>query len=151
MQRPTIVPELSVSDYPKSLEFYHKILGFEILFSRPEYKFACVSYQGGRIMIEQHLGTKKSTDSELEQGQWRTADYEYPLGRGINLEYAVSNIKLIRQRLADNKYPVKLDLREKWYRVDQEEQGVLQFLVMDPDGYLIRFSQDIGRRKIQPI
>lgn len=34
----------------------------------------------------------------------------------------------------------------KWYRVGEEEAGVLQFLVQDPDGYLIRFQSSIGRR-----
>lgn len=36
----------------------------------------------------------------------------------------------------------------KWYRVsDTEEAGVRQFLVTDPDGYLIRFQSSIGRRE----
>lgn len=34
----------------------------------------------------------------------------------------------------------------KWYRVGNDEVGVKQFLVTDPDGYLIRFSASIGRR-----
>lgn len=34
----------------------------------------------------------------------------------------------------------------KWYRMDDEEVGVQQFLVQDPDGYLIRFQSSLGRR-----
>jgi len=33
-----------------------------------------------------------------------------------------------------------------WYRVGEEEAGVRQFLVTDPDGYLIRFQSSFGRR-----
>jgi hypothetical protein len=35
----------------------------------------------------------------------------------------------------------------KWYRItDAEEAGVEQFLVADPDGYLIRFQTSLGKR-----
>ena len=34
------------------------------------------------------------------------------------------------------------------YRVDDRNVAVKQFVVMDPDGYLIRFAQDIGSRPI---
>ena len=36
----------------------------------------------------------------------------------------------------------------KWYRVGSEEAGVEQFLVTDPDGYLIRFQSSCGRRSV---
>ena len=37
---------------------------------------------------------------------------------------------------------------EKWYRTGAIETGVRQFLVQDPDGYLIRFSAWVGERPI---
>jgi len=36
----------------------------------------------------------------------------------------------------------------KWYRLTNDEAGVKQFLVTDPDGYLIRFQSSLGRRPI---
>ena len=37
----------------------------------------------------------------------------------------------------------------KWYRIGElDEAGVSQFLVADPDGYLIRFQMPLGRRPI---
>ncbi|CAB3629036.1 hypothetical protein LMG26840_00581 [Achromobacter dolens] len=33
-----------------------------------------------------------------------------------------------------------------WYRSDAIEVGVRQFLVQDPDGYLLRFSAWVGDR-----
>jgi hypothetical protein len=35
---------------------------------------------------------------------------------------------------------------QKWYRTGEVETGVHQFLVQDPDGYLIRFAAYIGER-----
>jgi hypothetical protein len=35
---------------------------------------------------------------------------------------------------------------QKWYRTGEVETGARQFLVQDPDGYLIRFSAYIGER-----
>lgn len=34
----------------------------------------------------------------------------------------------------------------KWYDVGTEQAGVDQFLVQDPDGYLVRFQSSAGRR-----
>ena len=42
-----------------------------------------------------------------------------------------------------------LEVEEKWYRVDDQEAGNRQFLVMDPDGYLLRFTEDLGVRQIK--
>jgi hypothetical protein len=36
----------------------------------------------------------------------------------------------------------------KWYRKTDVEVGVKQFLVQDPDGYLIRFTEYLGERAI---
>lgn len=33
-----------------------------------------------------------------------------------------------------------------WYRIGREEVGVAQYLVIDPDGYLVRFRTSLGRR-----
>lgn len=36
----------------------------------------------------------------------------------------------------------------KWYDVGTEQAGVDQFLVQDPDGYLVRFQSAAGRRPV---
>ena len=36
----------------------------------------------------------------------------------------------------------------KWYRTGDVESGVAQFLVTDPDGYLLRFQSSLGKRPI---
>lgn len=38
-----LVPELSVSDFERSLKFYCQVLGFEVEYERPEDSFAYLS------------------------------------------------------------------------------------------------------------
>jgi hypothetical protein len=35
---------------------------------------------------------------------------------------------------------------DAWYRIGELEVGRREFLVQDPDGYLLRFAEDLGRR-----
>jgi hypothetical protein len=41
-------------------------------------------------------------------------------------------------------------VEEKWYRVNDQETGNKQFLVQDPDGYLLRFFEDLGIKREKP-
>jgi catechol 2,3-dioxygenase-like lactoylglutathione lyase family enzyme len=43
MARPTLVPELYVSNLSVSLEFYLDVLGFRVEYERPEDRFAALS------------------------------------------------------------------------------------------------------------
>lgn len=124
-----LIPELSVNDFQKSLDFYTK-LGFEIEYQREG--FAFLSLQGSQIMIEE------------KNGHWETASLEKPYGRGINFQIEVAKIGPILERLKD----VKLfkEPMENWYKVKDKEIGQKEFLVQDPDGYLLRFAQDIGTK-----
>lgn len=74
---------------------------------------------------------------------------EPPLGRGINLQIAVSGLEPILAALSGAAWPLFLEPELKWYRVSgTEEAGVRQFLVTDPDGYLLRFQQSVDRRTV---
>ena len=73
-----------------------------------------------------------------------TAPLEPPLGRGINFEIAVEDIAPILAALEAAGWPIFLGPKEKTYRVGQGSVTVRQFLVQDPDGYLLRFSEGIG-------
>jgi hypothetical protein len=42
-----------------------------------------------------------------------------------------------------------MEIEEKWYRKDNHGVGSRQFLVQDPDGYLLRFSENLGERLIR--
>jgi len=105
-----------------------------VIYDRPEYGFACLQCGSARVTLDQ-LGTDRD---------WVTGPLEPPLGRGINLEIAVEDIAPILAALAAVGWPLFLDTEEKAYRVGEGSMTVRQFLVQDPDGYLLRFSERIG-------
>ncbi|MET1180912.1 VOC family protein [Peribacillus simplex] len=131
----SLVPELSVSDINKSLNFYLNILSFKLEYQRPEDKFAMLSLNDCQIMIEEI------------NGYWQTGELSYPFGRGINFQITVSDINEIYKSLRKYQYPIKIEIQENWYRADTKLVGQKEFLIMDPDGYLLRFVQTLGERE----
>ncbi|WIX98607.1 VOC family protein [Amycolatopsis mongoliensis] len=136
---PALVPELLVSDILNSIEFWCGICGFDIDYQRPEEGFAHVSLDSAHIMLEQR-GIGRN---------WLTAPLEPPLGRGINFQISVPSLDPILAALSDAGHPLFMPPETKWYRIGElGEAGVRQFLVTDPDGYLVRFQASLGRRPI---
>lgn len=79
---------------------------------------------------------------------WKTGEIEAPLGRGMNLQIEIKNVDLIYSRIKKANYPIFFEMEEKWYRKHTTEVGNKQFLVQDPSGYLLRFTEDLGLREI---
>jgi hypothetical protein len=71
-----------------------------------------------------------------------------PLGRGINLQIAASSLQTMLDRLSAAKWPLFAEPAERWYRTGNLESGQRQFLVQDPDGYLLRFAEGLGERAV---
>lgn len=131
-----LIPELSVTDFEESLKFYIEIIGFKIEYKRDESKFAMISFQGSQLMIEEI------------NNHWNTGKLEKPFGRGINFQIGVNKIKPIINNLKKNNYPIFADPKENWYRKDIFLVGNKEFLVQDPDGYLLRFAENLGTKKL---
>jgi catechol 2,3-dioxygenase-like lactoylglutathione lyase family enzyme len=127
-----LVPELLVSDFGASRDFYVRVIGFAVRYDRPAEKFAYLDLDGAEIMIEQ------------ETDFWLTAKREKPYGRGINLQIEVANLDGIVARLLAAGIPLFRPVEEAWYRAGDHYSGNRQFLVQDPDGYLLRMFQDLG-------
>ncbi len=140
MKSNSLVPELSISDFEKSIEFYTEILGFSIEYQRTEEGFAYLSLGEAQIMIDQ-IGKTRT---------WKTGEFEHPLGRGINFQIkVVENIDFLLERLSRNNIELFMEPEEKWYRKEDYQVGNKQFLVQDPDGYLLKFFEDLGRRELK--
>ena len=60
----------------------------------------------------------------------------------------VDNVGDIYQNFKNANYEIAFDIEKNWYRQDNKLLGNKEFLVQDPDGYLLRFSEDLGERKI---
>ncbi len=123
----SLIPELSVTNIEKSKEFY-LLLGFQIKYERKEDKFAFLELEGNQIMIE-----------EIND-HWNTGRLEYPFGRGINLSMTISNIDEYYQKLKDQKIVFFKKLMINRYQANETIYEDKEFLLQDPDGYLLRFN-----------
>jgi hypothetical protein len=52
MSKNAIIPELKVLEYNKSLDFYTRLAGFQILYERSENNFTLLDIYGACLMIE---------------------------------------------------------------------------------------------------
>ncbi len=138
---PRIIPELDVTSLSLSLEFYTSVLGFRVLYDRPEERFAMIDLDGARLMLEEAGGPGR---------RFTTAPLERPFGRGVNFQIEVKDAPAIYARVIDHQCPVVIPLEKRWYRVGLNEEGNEQFVVGDPDGYLLRFFTDLGSRPASP-
>ena len=136
---PGLVPELSVTDYEASRHFWCDLVGFSLRYERLEEGFGYLVLGNAHLMLDQiSLGRT-----------WETGPLELPLGRGINFEVQVDNLDPALQRIISAGWPIFVEPEEKWYRAGDIEIGVRQFLVQDPDGYLLRLQQEIGERPVR--
>lgn len=131
-----LIPELSVSDLAKSLKFYRDILGFKVEYERKEDNFVFLSCEGSQLMLHK------------ENGTWKTGKLEKPFGRGINFQIEVKEINNILEVINKNNIPLFREIKENWYRQGDRLLGNLEFLILDPDGYLLRFAQDLGNKSL---
>lgn len=131
-----LVPELYVKDIKRSLDFYLELLDFVILYQREEENFAYLKRENAELMLDQ-IG---------ESRDWITGDLVHPFGIGINLQMEVSDVDVLYQNIRTRKIEPFLKMEEKWYRKEDHYVGNRQFMVQDPDGYLLRFYQDLGKR-----
>ena len=136
MTEPALVPELLVSDVDESLVFWRDLCGFTVKYARPDEGFAYIVRGSAHVMLEQ-AGVGRN---------WVTGPLEKPLGRGINLQIEVADIDPIVAALTAAGVDLFMAPETKTYRVGDAVLGVRQFLVTDPDGYLLRFQSPIGPR-----
>ncbi|EJM89730.1 MULTISPECIES: bleomycin resistance protein [unclassified Pseudomonas] len=136
-ERSKLVPELMVTDLGNSLGFWVHCLGFEVAYQRPEDGFAYLDLNGAQVMLEQ---------IDPDAGQWLTAPLTKPFGRGINLQIDVAAVAPITQKLDQAGFPLYRACKDTWYRADTVEVGQREFIVQDPDGYLVRLVERLGER-----
>src|ERR1700749_364420 len=131
-----LTPELDVADLDRSLAFYVGVAGFEVMFDRPDERFAFLALDGVHLMLEEAAGPGR---------RFRTAPLEYPYGRGANFQIEVADVTAMYERVCAANAPVLIPLEERWYRRQQSEYGKRQFVVLDPDGYLLCFYTRLGQ------
>ena len=131
------IPELSVTNLKNSLNFY-KTAGFKVEYDRPENKFAFISLDEIQFMLQEIANNDK----------WDVSPLSYPFGNGINFQLEVENLDEIYNSFKNSNYKITFDIQENWYRQDDKMLGNKEFLIQDPDGYLLRFSEDLGEKEV---
>jgi catechol 2,3-dioxygenase-like lactoylglutathione lyase family enzyme len=134
---PKLIPELDVDDLKRSLAFYTGTVGFRVLFGRREDRFAYLDLEGVHLMLEELGGSGR---------YFTTAPLAHPYGRGVNFQIQIADVNALYKRVVAGGFPVPIPLEERWYRQDAIENGNRQFVVADPDGYLLRFFTNLGQR-----
>lgn len=122
-----LIPELSVSNINISKKYYLE-LGFKIIYERLEDKFCFLELEGNQIMLE-----------EINDN-WNVGILEKPFGRGINISMSISNIEEYYLKLQDKNIKIFKKLESREYKVKNETYNDKEFLIQDPDGYLLRFN-----------
>ena len=123
-----LIPELAVFDIFQTKNFYEE-LGFKIEYERQEEKFVFMSFQDSQFMFEQ-----------IHDEGWNTGELIYPLGRGINFSIAVDDIENLYTLVKSKKLEIYKKLTKSVYLVNGIEEIQMEFLIQDPNGYLLRFT-----------
>ena len=123
-----LIPELSVFDILQTKKFY-KELGFKIEYERQKEKFIFMSFQDSQFMFEQ-----------IHDDGWNTGELIYPLGRGINFSIAVEDVEELYKLVKTLNFEIYKELTRNKYQVNGTEETQIEFLIQDPNGYLLRFT-----------
>ena len=123
-----LIPELSVFDILQTKNFYEE-LGFKIEYERQKEKFIFMSFQDSQFMFEQ-----------IHDEGWNTGELTYPLGRGVNFSIAVDDIENLYTLVKSKRLEIYKKLTKSVYLVNGIEEIQMEFLIQDPNGYLLRFT-----------
>lgn len=135
---PQLIPELDVTNLEQSLHFYVNTIGFSVKYERSEERFVMLDLEGAALMLEEAAGPGR---------RFRTAPLEKPFGRGVNFQIQVSDVDSIYKKVLASQSEIIVPLEERWYRSGAKELGNRQFVVADPDGFLLRLYSDLGSRQ----
>lgn len=129
-----MVPELLVADFVRSRAFYVDVLGFQVCFERTDPDFVYLRLDGVQLMLEAD-----------HDSAWCTGALEAPRGRGINLQIEVKDAAALRDAVLAAGHQLFQDVEDSRYTVGDSEEGQREFLLQDPDGYLLRFIEPLFR------
>ncbi len=125
---------LACSAFARSLRFYTDVLGFATMRFEPENRLAELERDGLSILLEEYEG----------EG---LAPLEYPFGRGVTLILWTPDADAVCSGVEAYGARLHRAMREVWREEDGQKVGHLEFEVVDPDGYTLRFCQVLAPAK----
>lgn len=137
-----LVPELTVSDLVASRRFY-EAAGATVRFERSDPPFVYLDLPGETIPAPQLM-----LEQDVHSG-WLRGPLVHPFGRGVNFQLEVRQLDSLVSTMTAHGYPPFRAAQETWYATDEGfEEGQREALFADPDGYVWRFVQVLGRRPL---
>ena len=131
----SLICEMMVRDYPTSLGWWTGLIGMQTVFTRPNQKLALLQHpDGAQVMIYER------------DGDWEVGPMEPPYGRGAVIQVFVGDVTAVHARFDAAGHALYVPLREKWRDWGDRLGGQREFLVQDPDGYLVMVAQRLGER-----
>ena len=116
--------ELFVDDMTASINFYSRVLGFEIGKRQPD-KYTPMT--NGNIMLSLNLRANLPDDHPV---QARAGER---LGRGVEFVLEVNDIEAMYEQILSTNWPMSSKLQcQPW--------GLTDFRIVDPDGYYWRIT-----------
>ena len=88
-----------------------------------------MSFQDSQSMFEQ-----------IQDDGWNIGELVYPLGRGIGFSIVVDDIEELYQLVNNLNIELYKELTRNIYKVNGIEETEIEFLIQDPNGYLLRFT-----------
>ncbi len=131
------MPEFLVTALPESLAFWTGPMGFRIAYSRPEQEFVYLEHPDGAQMM-----------MYPRDGDWEVGPMERPFGRGVVFQVYVADVAAHARAMEQAGIPFYVAPRERWRHWGDRQGGQREFLVQDPDGYLVMVAQRIGERPL---
>lgn len=129
-----LIPELTVTNIEKSKEFYTEILGFKIEYERKEDNFVFLSLGEAQLMLD---GVNEN---------WVMSGFYYPFGSGVNFQIEIDNIEQFVAKIKEKEIDLYKDIFESKYKCGDITYTKKEVMIIDPDGYMLRFSEMVETR-----
>lgn len=136
-----LVPELWCSDFDVSLAFYTGVLGFEVAQQRGGDPHAYLAFHGAQIMLAHW-------ELDGKWAPWLPEQMDRPYGRGVNFQFMVPNVDALHEAILSRGAKPFLDIYEQEIWKTDCMDTRRQFMISDPDGYVLRFAQSLKTRPV---
>jgi catechol 2,3-dioxygenase-like lactoylglutathione lyase family enzyme len=135
----SLVPEFWCSDFEESLRFYTEVLGFSVTQRRDNDRHAYLELGDAQLMVARWE----------PDGTWEPAPLEKPYGRGVNFFIMAEDVRALYERVLSAGLTPFVELHTtSYWRTDRMDERT-EFGLLDPDGYLLRFSQLDSHRPVE--
>jgi catechol 2,3-dioxygenase-like lactoylglutathione lyase family enzyme len=125
----TLSVELACASFARSLRFYTDVLGFATMRFAPDRRCAELERDGVAVL--------------LREGGSPLGAMEYPFGRGVILVIWCEDIEAIYSGVQAYGARLHRPMEEIWRDEDGRRTGHMEFEVIDPDGYALRFCEPL--------